>query len=650
MECQRRYNHYIYLITAICGFLLIARTIVGGTVRSEKRRKLQNAASSTTSPELGETVIRPVSTGSAILLKIPDSSVLDDFSFNSPANHNQWHVKIREGESSKMKQPVLSDEPSKGRSFRSQHQKDVNEFHNHYDDKSSDDLFDEFHEWTLHHRRDYRNDLEEKERRFDIWKENHFRTMKKNNQHGPCKMTNQAVFGSNHFKDLSPEEFRSMYLPGYKHPETSKVRHRRTLGADQDITSSIFEKPKQILYHNSKVSNAVNTPQKNVKRHEDVQERYLKHTKDTPPLEMMIEERWFGSSTNKNNYKETRGTTQTSNNYNASYSCRWYDVSCWLRKIFGPFFSYSGGTREPVYDESSYPSAIDWRELGAVTEVHSQGNCGACWAITAVETIESANYIETGILYDLAETEIIACEDSCEMCNGGWPQNAYDYVAERKGLPLEETLYYDGDFLLTLTYVNAGESDELSQDEVEQYLGSVCPYNEGNSNSGSGDNYYDSGSSPRYAAVKGYAYATDQCVCYSDGSGCDCDSQNEALAVRNVASYGPATICLDAAVWQDYAGGIITSDSGCSSSFTDMNHCVQAVGYAFTDVSDNDNDNSGSESNSNSGSNDNAQREGYWIVRNQWGEYWGMNGYIYVAMGDNTCGILNDMTQVFIDD
>jgi len=66
--------------------------------------------------------------------------------------------------------------------------------------------------------------------------------------------------------------------------------------------------------------------------------------------------------------------------------------------------------------------------MGAVTSVHSQGNCGACWAITAVETIESTYFIKTGQLLDLAETEIIACDDSCEMCDGGWPQNAYEYV------------------------------------------------------------------------------------------------------------------------------------------------------------------------------------------------------------------------------
>lgn len=133
---------------------------------------------------------------------------------------------------------------------------------------------------------------------------------------------------------------------------------------------------------------------------------------------------------------------------------------------------------------------------------------------------------------------------------------------------------------------------------------------------------------------------------------CDCDHQNEGYAVRNLATYGPAVVCLDASTWQDYTEGIITSDSGCSAGFMDVNHCVQAVGYAY--MSDEeyqdemDGKNSGDRNhNSNDGSRDSTQRKGYWIVRNQWSKYWGMSGYAYVAMGENTCGILNDMMQAY---
>jgi len=207
-----------------------------------------------------------------------------------------------------------------------------------------------------------------------------------------------------------------------------------------------------------------------------------------------------------------------------------------------------------------------------------------------------------------------------------------------------QTQQYDDEWLYSITAVLSGEGYDVSEYEMGSYFAKTCPAGyreggEGGSGSGSqksGDNngyQYDSYvSTTRYAKVKGYGYATDRCVCYTDGSGCDCDEQDEVTAIRNVASYGPAAVCLEASTWQNYEDGIMTSDIGCSSSFLDMNHCVEVVGYVFTDGSssggDNDgNNNSGSGSGSNdrrSGSND--YREGYWIVKNQWSSYWGMSG------------------------
>lgn len=40
--------------------------------------------------------------------------------------------------------------------------------------------------------------------------------------------------------------------------------------------------------------------------------------------------------------------------------------------------------------------AIDWRALGKVHTVRDQGACGSCWAISAVQTLESKIAIESG--------------------------------------------------------------------------------------------------------------------------------------------------------------------------------------------------------------------------------------------------------------
>jgi len=522
-------------------------------------------------------------------------------------------------------------------------------------------LRDEFDSWVAKHGKKYPSG-EEKEHRFHVWRKNHSRIQEKNQKHGPCRMTGKAVFGHNMFSDLDPEEFQSRFLTGYNGPRSGMNDHNHH-GHKKKGGNSHFRESTNVS--RPKTTSTQERPPP-VKRHPSIQRKLEEHTA------------MYGDGGGGIRNSRLHGSKYQSKYLNG---CSWWDVSCILRWIFS--YQYIGGTREPVYDENSYPSALDWRSMGVVTEVHSQGSCGACWAITAVETIESANAIATGELIDLAEEEVIACDGTCEMCNGGWPQNAYEYVMTHNGLP-EKSSDYDADWLYTITAVLAGESYEASEYEMGYYFAGTCPKgyregegkegenggNSGSQHSGSGDGggggnqYYDVSyvETTRYGAVKGYGYATDRCICYTDGSGCDCDEQDEKTAVLNVASYGPAAVCLEASLWQDYEGGIMTSEIGCSSSFLDMNHCVEVVGYAFTDgSSNNDKDGeeggnsgqsgsgSGSNDRSNSGSRD-GQREGYWIVKNQWSNYWGMNGYAYVAMGENTCGILNDMTQVYMND
>ncbi|KAJ0081461.1 hypothetical protein Patl1_10543 [Pistacia atlantica] len=43
------------------------------------------------------------------------------------------------------------------------------------------------------------------------------------------------------------------------------------------------------------------------------------------------------------------------------------------------------------------PTSLDWREKDAVTQVKDQGNCGCCWAFSAVAAMEGITQIKTGL-------------------------------------------------------------------------------------------------------------------------------------------------------------------------------------------------------------------------------------------------------------
>lgn len=125
------------------------------------------------------------------------------------------------------------------------------------------------------------------------------------------------------------------------------------------------------------------------------------------------------------------------------------------------------------------------------------------------------------------------------------------------GLPLLESYPYDADTLKALTDGLEGESDYYDESDLESYREGMCPTDDDDSKSQDSndnsyweggkdnENYGDYSDQGRYGNIKGYGYATERCVCYTDGSGCDCDDQDEDTAVRNIASYGPAVVCLD---------------------------------------------------------------------------------------------------------
>lgn len=230
-------------------------------------------------------------------------------------------------------------------------------------------------------------------------------------------------------------------------------------------------------------------------------------------------------------------------------------------------------------------SSYDWRDYGVVTSVKNQGYCGSCWAHSAVETVESAYAMAGNSLTSLSVQQVVSCDTTDSGCNGGWYYTAWDdYIEGNGGLNTESNYPYDSKTF----YGSPSSCDSSLESDVV------------------------SGT-----ATTGYAWATTPCSSFS------CSSQDEDTLKNNLVSYGPISIACDASEWSSYTGGVLTSSS-CSSSAWKLDHAIQLVGY-----------------------NEDASTP-YWIVRNSWDTTWGVDGYIYLEMGANTCGIADKPAMVYL--
>jgi len=81
---------------------------------------------------------------------------------------------------------------------------------------------------------------------------------------------------------------------------------------------------------------------------------------------------------------------------------------------------------------------------------------------------------------------------------------------------------------------------------------------------------------------------------------------------------GPVSVGVHADEWFYYSGGVF--DSSCQQ---ENDHAVLLTGWGET-----------------------SSGTPYWIIKNSWGEDWGIDGYIHLVRGKNKCGILELMSQI----
>jgi cathepsin L len=183
---------------------------------------------------------------------------------------------------------------------------------------------------------------------------------------------------------------------------------------------------------------------------------------------------------------------------------------------------------DPKFDA---PQSLDWREVGAVTSVKNQKQCGSCWSFSATGAIEGQHYLKTNQLVSVSEQNLIDCSRGYGSlgCNGGNPIEAFAYVRDNGGIDTEGSYPYEVD-------------DE-----------GTCRFS----------------SSSVGATVSGYVQVPS----------------SESALLEAVTTVGPISVAIDAShnSYQLYHSGVYYEPL-CSSS--NLDHAVLVVGYGTQDGQD----------------------------------------------------------------
>jgi C1A family cysteine protease len=188
-----------------------------------------------------------------------------------------------------------------------------------------------------------------------------------------------------------------------------------------------------------------------------------------------------------------------------------------------PNTTRSQNSHVPHIKASAPTGSVDWRTKGAVTPVKNQGMCGSCWTFSATGNMEGQWFLSGHTLIGLSEEELVQCATNGDFgCQGGWMDNAFDYVASNGGIATEEEYPYTSGNGVTGTCNNA----IAKKDKVAKFSG-----------------HYD------------------------------LPNSEESMA-NWCEKHGPIAIAVDALTWQTYISGIMKNCLG-----SQLDHGVLIVGY-----------------------------------------------------------------------
>nr|CAH7748576.1 unnamed protein product [Callosobruchus chinensis] len=167
------------------------------------------------------------------------------------------------------------------------------------------------------------------------------------------------------------------------------------------------------------------------------------------------------------------------------------------------------------------PDSVDWRKVGAVTDVKRQHKCGACWAFSTVGALEGQVFIHNKKLESLSAQNLVDCANGEYLnhgCEKGLQTEAFRYIKDHGVLTDKEYPYTD----------TLGECRKQGGLKISGF--GIVPQG------------------------------------------------NETALKPAIATVGPIAATLDARGFQFYHKGIL-DNSHCSTSFDDLNHAILLVGY-----------------------------------------------------------------------